>query len=293
MNDKFVSVDMAARAEMLNNLLLAQGENFKIEYSKVWKNNKELEGYILRTDNSNVAPTIYRADVWYQKTDEEVISFLKDMLQRHGVDHMDVSAYLEKDYVLSHILPRLVSQTNGAELESRKIAHMPFLDMYILFYVPIDNFCNEGTGSIQVTNELLERANISIDEAYTASLANIEPNAEVKSMHEVLCGELGMEDFADVPGIPMYICSVKNRIQGAAVMLSRTILDEIENRIGGKAAILPSSIHECIAVPYNSEEELSTFLSLVKEVNATQVEPIDKLTDSVYYIEDHQVKLAV
>lgn len=293
MNNNLVTVDMAARAEKLNNLLLAQEEGFRIEYSRVWKNNRELEGYVLRTEGSNVAPTVYREDGWYQKSDEEVIRFLKDMLQKHGVASMDVSSYLEKDYVLSHILPRLVSKSNGAELESRKIAHMPFLDMYILFYVPIEDFCDDGVGSIQVTEELLKRADISIDEAYSASLSNIEPNAEVKTMQEVLYGEMGISEFAEVPEIPMYICSVKNRIQGAAVMLSRKILDEIESRIGGRAAILPSSIHECIAVPYNSEEELSTFLSLVKEVNATQVEPIDKLTDSVYYIEDHQVKLAV
>ena len=68
MNNNLVTVDMAARAEKLNNLLLAQEEGFRIEYSRVWKNNRELEGYVLRTEGSNVAPTVYREDGWYQNT---------------------------------------------------------------------------------------------------------------------------------------------------------------------------------------------------------------------------------
>lgn len=283
---------MEERAEKLNALLLAQEADFTIDYVRVWKNNVELEGYTLKSTVNNCAPTIYYHADWYNQEDNKVVSYLMEMNKRHACQ-IEVSDLTDRAYILSHIYPRIVSAENVKQLEERGISHIKFLDMYVLFYVTVSDFMDEeGVASMQVTDALLRSAGITIDEAYSKSLENLEKEVEVKSMQEVLFGELGMEcEFGEMQ-IPIWVCTTKNRIQGAATMLCSSMLRSLEEKIGGKVAILPSSIHECLALPYDTEEELKSFVSMVTEVNDTQVLPEEKLTDSVYYVEDGELKLA-
>ena len=67
-------------------------------------------------------------------------------------------------------------------------------------------------------------------------------------------------------------------------------MDQAAERVGGDFFILPSSIHEVLIVPDNGNMSLSDLEAMVKEVNATQVAPEDKLTDSVYHY-DSQAKV--
>ncbi len=291
MNEK-TTLKMEDRAEQLNAILLAQEADFTVDYVKVWKNNTELEGYTLKSSN-NCAPTIYFDEKWYQKSDREVVEFLTKMHEAHDCK-VDVAEMVNRDYILSHIMPRMVSAENGEELENRGIAHIKFLDMFILFYAAIDNFAEDGMASLQITDNLLKMADISIDEAYKYSLENLESQVEIKTMEEILFGEMGM-DASELgePQFALWVCTTKNKLQGAAAMLCPSVLKKLEERIGGKIAILPSSIHEFIALGYNTEDEFETLLSMVREVNATQVAVEERLTDSVYYVQNQQLKIAM
>lgn len=288
------TVAMSDRTATLNELLVAQNAGFTVEYSRVWKNNSELEGYILRSESSNCSPTIYYNNDWYAKSDEEVVAYLDEMYQEHARS-LDVSHLTDAEYIKAHILPKVVSCDNIPNLQERRIAFIQYLDMAVLFYVPVDEFnaANE-LASVQVTEMLLATANISHDEALELSIRNLESEVEIKTMAEIIFGDMGLEetDFG-VPEIPMYVVSNHSRINGAASMLCPSVRERLEDCIGGNVAILPSSIHECIAVPYNSDEELEMYRSMVSEVNSTTVEEIDKLTDSVYCFSGAELKQAV
>ena len=56
----------------------------------------------------------------------------------------------------------------------------------------------------------------------------------------------------------------------------------VREKVGGDFFILPSSIHELLVVPKQDGMELSDLEAMVKEVNATQVAPEEKLSDHVY-----------
>ena len=58
--------------------------------------------------------------------------------------------------------------------------------------------------------------------------------------------------------------------------------------MGGDFFILPSSIHECLIAPDNGEMKYEDLQAMVKDVNATQVDPADKLTDSVYHYDSKE-----
>ena len=49
--------------------------------------------------------------------------------------------------------------------------------------------------------------------------------------------------------------------------------------------ILPSSVHELILVPYSREFCVEYFAGMVREINETQVEATEVLSDSIYFFD--------
>jgi hypothetical protein len=70
-------------------------------------------------------------------------------------------------------------------------------------------------------------------------------------------------------------------IHGAGVLCSE-FLGKIREKLQGDFFILPSSTHEILVLKDEFGPSAIELLELVKTVNATEVAPCDKLTDSVY-----------
>ena len=60
-------------------------------------------------------------------------------------------------------------------------------------------------------------------------------------------------------------------------------MDKIAETTKGDYFILPSSVHETIILPDNGAMTAKELEAMVTEINATQVEPWDRLTDQVYH----------
>ena len=114
--------------------------------------------------------------------------------------------------------------------------------------------------------------------------------AQITGMSEVIAEMMGREE-AEMMGIvpvdpkdeQMFVATVSDKVMGAGVLAYQDFMDQAADRIGGSFYILPSSRHEVLLVPDNGQMSLSDLESMVREVNATQVAPEDKLTDSVYH----------
>jgi len=115
-------------------------------------------------------------------------------------------------------------------------------------------------------------------------------------MGEVLAGMMGIEQ-AEMMGLypvrpedeQIFVVSVPDKVHGAGVLAYQDFMDQAAERAVGDFYILPSSIHEILIVPDNGKMVLSDLENMVKEVDATQVAPADKLTDNVYHY-DSQAK---
>ena len=274
---------MESRADAINALLYEEGADFEVQYTKLWKNNHEVEGYVLRSEAHNCSPTIYRGS-WFEGTDDEVVAYLTEMYEKHATD-FDIKEAVSRDFILANVLPRLMSASNEAGLRSRQVVVRPYLDMVVSFYVPISEFSDDGIGSMQITEMLLKNANIGIDEIHEKAISNLEKGIKIQRIDEVIREIIGNDiPLEDEPGIPMYVVTNSNNIHGAAVILSKKTFEGLHERLGDKVAILPSSIHECIAVAYRTPDDLDNFISMVKEINATEVNVSDKLTDNVYLL---------
>ena len=88
----------------------------------------------------------------------------------------------------------------------------------------------------------------------------------------------------------MYVISTERMVKGAAAVFDRKVKEFVEEKGYKRVAILPSSIHEMLLLPFDNpftnENELSV---MVKTINSTEVEPSDQLIDKAIIISSDEL----
>lgn len=225
----------------------------KAELTTVQKNNETLTGVTF--GDGKVRPTMYFSDE-YDGMPSKAIAEL--MIQRYEnlpkTPEIDAEEMMTRDYIKNHVHMKLVPYSNYVNSKASK----GFLDLYKLFYIdtPIEG------GTITLTTQHLEHIGITVDELE----AWAEDSYEVSEM------------------IPqMLILSNETKFNGAAAITNKAVLNLACERLGADTIyILPSSIHECLAIAMGDPDELR---NMVCEVNDTQVVPQERLSYNVYKYE--------
>jgi len=96
-----------------------------------------------------------------------------------------------------------------------------------------------------------------------------------------------------IPGeIPeVYVLSNEQGINGASLMLYKSILEDIAGKIGGNYYVLPSSVHELLFIPESADVCPKFLKETVREVNESAVSDEDFLSDEIYYFEKEKSSL--
>jgi len=272
------------------------GEGTKVAINQVSKNNGVmLHGLTIMEAGCNIAPTIYLNGLYESYCEGTTFSeVFKRLIQAYHDNKIDENINIEffTDYesVKHRIVYKLINFEKNQNL-LEQIPHIRYLDLAIVFYCLMicDSF---GNGSILIHNSHCSMWNVNAEALYQDAITNT-PNllgAELKSMEEVIT-EL-MEDAPEpvdlqweVEGreIAMYVLSNKTRIHGAACILYENIVRDFADYLHKDIFILPSSVHEVILIPVSGLEKVETLIEMVKEVNETQVEDEEVLSDSIYY----------
>jgi hypothetical protein len=150
-------------------------------------------------------------------------------------------------------------------------------------YIRVDASDVQENSSFVLTNAACKVAEVSIEEAWLSAEANTSADVNIMSIVDVLKKNgllpAGME--IEDP-VPMLVVTNAATLFGAGVITSPAIARRIEQMLGeSNFAMIPSSVHEVIAVPLDMAltNSLSDF---VKEVNQTEVEEKDQLSDIAY-----------
>ena len=95
-----------------------------------------------------------------------------------------------------------------------------------------------------------------------------------------------------MPPIPieanfLHVLTNSTRMHGASVILTAAgqnlIREKFPNR--QRLTILPSSIHETLILETTENESVEWLHEMVREVNATQLDAVDYLSDSIYHLD--------
>ncbi len=170
--------------------------------------------------------------------------------------------------------------TKKAEQSRKQIITEPYLDMTLVYYLKV-GITDEEFLMMDIKEEIMRKWEIDPYKLKEIALRNTFKNnePEIIRLDELLSLYIEEENELDRQ---MYVITNKNRNFGATSLLYPGLLDEIYEKIGGDYYILPSSIHECIALKATDDIETKMLRSLVRQINYTEVKPEQVLSDNVY-----------
>ena len=166
-----------------------------------------------------------------------------------------------------------------------------FLDLAIFYRVVVQSD-SEKTVSFRVTEELLDKLNITVEELDEAALRNDRLVYKCAGMFETLYNLTGQACFESEDDI-MKILSNKSGHYGASAMADPEFLSLVSAEFNDDLMIFPSSVHECIAIPASTAGNLEEMRNMVRTININEVEEGDRLSDSVYYYNRHENRVFV
>ena len=275
------------------------------------KLNTNYTGLTVTREGDTLAPTINLNNLFdsYSKHPEHSITAVMQEVAsviQHTPETFDIGRIMDYDRVKKNLFMRLSAVEKNKDL----LEHAPHIrkeDLAITFHIMLDQ-SDKGTATTMINDNMMEAYGIDLDQLYQDALLNspVICPAQIENMGEAL-SRMMIEDMKSAgasPEViqemekdlkesnkdnPMTIITNDRLVDGASAIFYPGVMDLVGERMQGDYFILPSSVHETLVVPDDGRVSLQELTDMVKEVNMTQVNPEDQLTDQVYHydIADH------
>ena len=278
----------------------------EIKLQEVVKNNGlKLTGITIPKGNQRTVPTVY-LDSLYQKyvNGKDADSCVGDVADMR-IEAQDKAEFIDmgvpdifdyekmKDKLQVRICDR---EWNEERLADKVVTEHGDFDAYYAVNLKENE---NGIGSIPVTISLMNEWGVSAEQIQTDAMAAdqnrgvvlMDMNEMVKSM--IFGGEPEnlLHEKLDIEAIenPMFCLTNTQKMNGASLLLQEDIRKQIGECLGSDYFVLPSSIHEVLILPDNGMLEVPELNAMVKEVNETQVERQEQLSDKVQFCDGKTV----
>lgn len=278
----------------------------EVRVDPVNKVNRTLDGLSLLAKNEEtmISPTLYINDMYekysstgdLQATLREAAEAMDEVFKEAPIPSLDMNT--AKD----NIIFQLVNTMQNEDM-LKNLPHREFQDLSIIYrwVVGVDQ---KGLSSTVINNNLAKSLGMGEEELFKAAAENtrrILPPV-VQSMNEVIMDmfmadgmpkELAEQMIGDQElEMTMWVISNERKIDGAASMLYEDKLHNLAEKVGTDLYILPSSVHEVIAVSVEmgKPEELA---QMVSEVNMDQVDISERLSNQVYHYDKDLRKITL
>ena len=272
--------------ERLGEFTIVRGPDIKV----VDKNNGVKCTGLLMADSvtDNIAPNIYLEYYYSRYKDgvsmDSVLNEIADefrSVRANMIENLDALKSELWQHDLAYIFPKLVNYERNKEM-LEDVPYVPFQDLAVTFRMLV-NKDESGVSSTIVKQDKLEEFGKSVDEMYEIALENYNRMfpAKVMRLEDLLARAMGMPGMGGEFETQAYVVTNDICVNGATSILDKKTLEALHEEMGGDFYILPSSLHECIAVPVGMGEE-SLLPELVREVNRDVLAETDFLSDTVY-----------
>ena len=277
------------RIETLNSILTDRGAGFTAEFTRNYKDNMIRDAIALRSEEFNCAPVVYMDESLEEMDDSELAAYLMKMFSQEA-KNICIKEIINRENVLKTVQPKLVSGMNIPSFEEKHIPFVKYEDLIIYFTIPVPDSIDKNA-SVQVNHSIMQNLGLSTDELLPIALENMSHVATVNGLINVIADLLGSAPADASAEKPMLVVSNESKISGAAAILCKSVQERIASMIGEKYAILPSSVHEVICVAYKTDEELDYLKNTVREINETEVDEGERLSNNVYIHMNDTIKL--
>lgn len=285
-------------AEKMPSFLPGELRGREVMIYPVDKINQTLDGLILKMNGKNekVSPTIYINDMYEHYKQYGDLQLTLETVGEAMLNSMAKGVQIQQGLNFDNPEEKIVFQLINTEQNKDMLAHVPhreWKDLSIIYRM-VTNVDNEGIESAVVRDGLAEELGLTEEQLFKYAVENtrnIFPPT-VRSMNDVM-REMFLADgmpiemvdmmLGEVPADRMmYVISNDKGINGAISMLYEDQLHTLAEQLGTDLYILPSSIHETIAVSVElgEQEELA---QMVAEINMDQVALHERLSNQVYH----------
>lgn len=306
------------------------GDEVTVTVNKVAKNNGVvLNSVIIVQKSRNISPNIYLDELYEEymqgKAMKDIVEDIIEVYQNSLLKNsLDMDFFMDYEKLKEKVAYKLIGIEKNREL-LEEVPYVEFLNMAIVFYCCVpDEELNKAT--ILIYNNHLEIWGITKEELYGDAKLNAERMLPPKllslerMMEEIFIEDLknefkagGRKDKEYMPDEEwfdkaarqmrasvteqkecggMFVLGNQYKLFGAAVILYEDILKVFASRLEADIFILPSSIHEVILIPDDGEQNAYDLWKMVCDINATQVDPEEVLTNSVYYFSRKNNKIS-
>jgi hypothetical protein len=273
----FTEKEEAIRASVAESL-----DGVSVSIVTTQKNNYTVHG-LQFNDGKGVSPIIYLQE---DSTSQSIIARYKaqtDSLAEMQARSKDISDLLHsfesaKDSIVMRLVP---IKGNSGYIADKP--YTPWLDLAIIYACEVGDI-----GSVVITHKIASAWHVTVtdlDRAAKANMPRLSP-INVRTMDMVM-EELGVDDAESCDAM---VVSNKAGFYGAAVITTVAgfkALCKLSEQSGKNYYILPSSVHEVLLMPDKgtpcTPDVLRQMIQMIHEVNITQVDPGDRLSDSLYY----------
>lgn len=255
----------------------------------------------------NVSPTLYMDDMYRQylyngNFYETLKGFSNSMknAMKMKVEFEPKVDFVKKDSKNNIVFQLINTEQNKKLLE--KVPHREFLDLSIVYRMMVDEN-EESIASAMINNDLLNMLGLTENELFELAKENTKRimNVTVKSLFDVILNapydiiddieEIKMDIPEENPFMMWVITNNKN-INGAISMVYEDVLYELAEKLKSDLYIIPSSIHEVIAIPTGSMEPYS-IAEMVAMINMSEVRLEERLSNQVYYYDKELRKISL
>ncbi len=273
--------------------------DMELKISEVDRINGRFDGLSVVNGNAglSISPTIYINDMYedYKISGNAGKVILREAERLAGaVRHMPFKAEeLDFDNAEKRIVFCLINREQNMEL-LKNMPHRDFQDLAVIYRMIVGE--KDGAiSSIMITDNIARRIGFTEDALYNHAYRNtreIMPPT-VTGIKEAIKGMAASLDIAESETvwlmeemqdeIPLWVMSNEKGFNGASVMLYEDKLQELAQHVGADLFIIPSSIHEIIAMPATENVVPEEIAQVVNMVNMEEVDLCERLSNNVYF----------
>ena len=265
----------------------------EISLNDVTKNNDtRLTGLTIRNNASEISPTIYLEQFYDKYKDgfslDELLENIANIRVDRGIDTA-LSENFSVDMLtkLEMIKDKITCKLLNREMNEDYLSNKPFTaveDLAVVYMVDLGGGPN-GHMSTVITDNLMEMYGLTTPELHSIAMDNLaKTEISFRSMMDVI-REMMPEnepDFFGADEMPMYVLNTKDMFNGARAILDTRTMDDIAQKLNGDFIVIPSSINECIIFPMKDALNREDMDGMIQDVNSTQVEAEERLSDHIY-----------
>lgn len=286
---------------MVKKLQEILGNDFEIKEVTTKKNNYDAHGIMIRKKGESVAP-ILNCEI-SKVTPEELAKAYFEII----ADNDSIEAYANQIqdpcWMKEHVYLRMTSDVQYAEQYlNKKVA-----DLYLVPYIRFsESYTTNITPShlhllrfsesytTNITPSHLHLLKVTENEIFALAMKNMDKDCALYSTEDVVFGALFGHENSSLPNymeeeleydIPMMAVTNHSTNLGAASIFCKCIQKRLEDIFPDGFYLIPSSIHEFLAV----DKKISTPESLkemISDINRDKVDVEDRLSDAAYCFEN-------